>query len=540
MTVPIQIPIITTSPPTTSTAKPTIRPENAESFEQILKQKTCEGSQVESGCVQLDQAVSNQIMDEIRTEVKPTKEKIDIQSDNKNEELKDQSETVVPDECLIVFQATDTIPAVPVQAAPTFVVLELPRGNAAVKLELEESGEVNQEQRVSLSESGNDIHQANAKVVVDAGKTNESKIAPNSVPLSQVEISSKTVEKVNTGEIPAQVNEMQPPLHEKPGDQSTPKVAVDQPIQEKPQTSPDSTPETTSPILNLREKGGTPVVTSKPDISPRQPAGERPQVVTEIAVALPADPKTSEATVKPSDAGKNFTADTKQTSNSTVTTEVDADLQNSVQKVASNPAPAEIKSDAKVVSYTNEGKPERKADVQAPPETQAKEPPAAPPGVVDERMRIDPTTGKTYEPARLAEAQSTEILRQISRQIAGSSNSGNQTIRIQLHPEDLGQIELKIVSTPQGTNVSLVAEQSSTGKLLESRLAELKQTLIDAGVQLSNVNIGQQSPQQSFRNPQYDQTSQRQSFKYQNDPAVAEESDVNKSQSKISLVDYRI
>jgi flagellar hook-length control protein FliK len=479
-------------------------------------------------------------MDEIQTEVKPTKEKIDIQSDRKTEELEDQSETVIPDVVLLELQATDTIPAVPVQAAPTPVVLEAPKGNAAVKPELEESGEDSQAKSVALSDSGPVIHKVHAKAAVDAGKTNESKIAPTAVPLSQVEVSSKAVEKVNTGEIPAQVNDMQPLLHEKPGNQSTPKVAADQPIQEKALTSPASAPETTSPFINLREKGETPVVTSKPDVSAHQPTGERLQAVTDLTEALPADPKTSESTVKPSDAGKNFTADTKQTGNSTVTTEVDAESQNSVQKVASNPAPANIKSDAKVVSYTNEGKPERKADVQALPETQAKEPPAAPPGVFDERMRTDPTTGKTYEPARLAEAQSTEILRQISRQIAGSSNSGNQTIRIQLHPEDLGQIELKIVSTPQGTNVSLVADQSSTGKLLESRLAELKQTLVDAGVQLINVNIGQQSPQQSFRNPQYDQTSERQSFKYQNVPAVAEESIANNSTSKISLVDYRI
>jgi flagellar hook-length control protein FliK len=156
-------------------------------------------------------------------------------------------------------------------------------------------------------------------------------------------------------------------------------------------------------------------------------------------------------------------------------------------------------------------------------------------------MKTDPITGKINEPARLAEAQSTEVLRQISRQIAGSSQTGSQTIRIQLHPEDLGQIELRITSSSQGTQVSLIADQAATGKLLETHITQLKQTLTDAGIQMANVHVGQQAPQQNYRDPQSNHSSPRHNANYDNKNSMGMDEIVsNQSRSNNSLVDYRI
>jgi flagellar hook-length control protein FliK len=201
----------------------------------------------------------------------------------------------------------------------------------------------------------------------------------------------------------------------------------------------------------------------------------------------------------------------------------------------------DVKAVAEVKGINNAGKAERKMVPETPPDSPDKAPPASTPGVVTDRMKADPFTGKINEPARLAEAQSTEILRQISRQVAGSPNSGSQTIRIQLHPEDLGQIELRITSSSQGTHVSLIADQAGTGKLLETHIAQLKQTLSDAGVQMADVHVGQQAPQQSFRDPQSSQNPQQKNFKYDSRTVMGtNEIASNRSHSNSSLVDYRI
>ena len=74
MTVPIQVPIITTSPPAALPVKPAIKPEKSESFEQILKQKTWEPTQVESVATKPDQVVKDQPNNNIQMEEKPVKE----------------------------------------------------------------------------------------------------------------------------------------------------------------------------------------------------------------------------------------------------------------------------------------------------------------------------------------------------------------------------------------------------------------------------------------------------------------------------------
>jgi flagellar hook-length control protein FliK len=49
------------------------------------------------------------------------------------------------------------------------------------------------------------------------------------------------------------------------------------------------------------------------------------------------------------------------------------------------------------------------------------------------------------------------------------------------------------VRDAQGINVTFFAEQASTGKLLETQLGQLRQSMADSGVQLSGLNIGQHS-----------------------------------------------
>jgi flagellar hook-length control protein FliK len=64
-------------------------------------------------------------------------------------------------------------------------------------------------------------------------------------------------------------------------------------------------------------------------------------------------------------------------------------------------------------------------------------------------------------------------------------------MRLQLNPQELGAIEVEMVSGSRGIQVTFFAEQASTGRLLETQLNQLRDSLVDSGVQLSGLNIGQ-------------------------------------------------
>jgi flagellar hook-length control protein FliK len=86
-----------------------------------------------------------------------------------------------------------------------------------------------------------------------------------------------------------------------------------------------------------------------------------------------------------------------------------------------------------------------------------------------------------------------EVVQQVIRQLNGRLKSGPTSMHLQLNPESLGAIEVEVVRDVQGVSVTFFAEQTSTGKLLETQLGQLRQSLADSGVQLSGLNIGQHS-----------------------------------------------
>ena len=94
------------------------------------------------------------------------------------------------------------------------------------------------------------------------------------------------------------------------------------------------------------------------------------------------------------------------------------------------------------------------------------------------------------EPDRLAEAHHTEILEQISSSLEKLGRSGGSSLRIQLHPEHLGRIDLHLAQRAEGLHVNLIAEQAGTGTLIERHAIELQQSLLEAGVNLAGLSIG--------------------------------------------------
>jgi flagellar hook-length control protein FliK len=92
---------------------------------------------------------------------------------------------------------------------------------------------------------------------------------------------------------------------------------------------------------------------------------------------------------------------------------------------------------------------------------------------------------------REIDMNTAELVDQVVHQLNGRLKSGPTSMHLQLNPEELGAIDVELIRDSQGVSVTFYAEHSSTGKLLETQLSQLRQSLMDSGVQLSGLNIGQ-------------------------------------------------
>jgi flagellar hook-length control protein FliK len=131
----------------------------------------------------------------------------------------------------------------------------------------------------------------------------------------------------------------------------------------------------------------------------------------------------------------------------------------------------------------------------------------------------------------LQAAQAADAAGQVARQIDLAVQQGRNTLRMQLRPAELGAIDIRLHTTGQGVNVTVLTEQASTGRLLEAQLSQLRQSLADAGVQLAHVNIGQGAPGQ--HNGGFDQQSPRP------DHSLAHESTGENGERKASALPVR-
>jgi flagellar hook-length control protein FliK len=128
-------------------------------------------------------------------------------------------------------------------------------------------------------------------------------------------------------------------------------------------------------------------------------------------------------------------------------------------------------------------------------------PPETPPVAEGIPINASNTTSQVHEPARLAEAPRNEVISQVSTQLGQMVKTNQTSFRMQLYPEELGHIDLRIVTTKTGLAVSMVADSVTTQVALKSEMSHLKQTIEQAGIQISNLHIGHQQTsngQQTF------------------------------------------
>jgi len=114
------------------------------------------------------------------------------------------------------------------------------------------------------------------------------------------------------------------------------------------------------------------------------------------------------------------------------------------------------------------------------------------------------------EAATQGNAQINEVIQQIMSQMKVKIKSGATSMRLQLNPKELGAIEVQMIRNTEGVSVTFFAEQVSTGHLLETQMNQLRQSLKDAGVQLTGLNVSQ-----------HDQPKQEGGF-FKQDPAFSQ------------------
>lgn len=91
-----------------------------------------------------------------------------------------------------------------------------------------------------------------------------------------------------------------------------------------------------------------------------------------------------------------------------------------------------------------------------------------------------------------ASVQSAQIPAQLARQILHSHTQNLSELRMQLKPEELGQLDLKLRVEGERVHVAIVTQQPGVRELLEAQLPQLRSLLQEGGFQLGDVDVRQQ------------------------------------------------
>ena len=99
---------------------------------------------------------------------------------------------------------------------------------------------------------------------------------------------------------------------------------------------------------------------------------------------------------------------------------------------------------------------------------------------------------------KTAELSSTQnILSQTLRNVDEMVQNGQKSLRVQLNPENLGGLELRLTSQNGSLQVVILADSSMTQQVLERHARDLQQLLVQSGVNLAGLTVGQRGANES-------------------------------------------
>ena len=90
---------------------------------------------------------------------------------------------------------------------------------------------------------------------------------------------------------------------------------------------------------------------------------------------------------------------------------------------------------------------------------------------------------------QMARAFPLHVINQVGRQMAFAIRRGENQVRLQLKPPDLGSIQLDMVMKDHVLKVAMITEHHAVKELLMSHVQELREALVDQGVELQRIDI---------------------------------------------------
>ncbi|RJQ62785.1 MAG: flagellar hook-length control protein FliK, partial [Desulfobacteraceae bacterium] len=81
------------------------------------------------------------------------------------------------------------------------------------------------------------------------------------------------------------------------------------------------------------------------------------------------------------------------------------------------------------------------------------------------------------------------VVQQVSRQILHSHQNGVREIQLQLHPPNLGRIQVNIDTTGDAIRVRIVTEQQGAQELIASQSGDLKAVLSEQGLRVEKIDV---------------------------------------------------
>lgn len=113
------------------------------------------------------------------------------------------------------------------------------------------------------------------------------------------------------------------------------------------------------------------------------------------------------------------------------------------------------------------------------------------------------------------ELNKSDILSQINNKLSDLKDEGTTKINIILRPENLGKLNLELVTSKEGLTAQITADSAHVKELLDKNLDSLKDTLGSQGVNVNNVSVKVvESPKQDSTN-YFEQQSQQQNNQQQ-------------------------
>jgi flagellar hook-length control protein FliK len=113
----------------------------------------------------------------------------------------------------------------------------------------------------------------------------------------------------------------------------------------------------------------------------------------------------------------------------------------------------------------------------------------------------------TAKTENLVESKTLPMIQKISSEIVELAREQGKSMKIQIQPENMGKIDLRLVTNSDGMRIVMTTEIPATGKLLESHMDQLQRQLADAGVSISGMSVNSQNAQGQSANSSQNQSS---------------------------------